>query len=295
MLEIRKCRSPLHGRRHAGGVGTVPTLRAILGGLTPSIDWWYRSVQFSKWQALGNSYLVVEQPDAGLLTPQRVQRLCSISTGIGSDGVLEITARADTSAVVTIWNPDGSTAEMSGNGVRIAARWLASETGASEVTIETAGRRIAARMLDALDVDTDVGAVTVEQPEMLDGIELTVVSVGNPHAVIRLDDPTRDDLLRLGPLVENHSRFPGRTNVQLVGVDGRHDLTVLVWERGAGETTSSGSSSVAAAAVAVERGWCDSPVTVHLPGGDLLVRVAAGRASLTGPAECVARGTTTLP
>lgn len=273
----------------------MPTLRAILGGLTPSIDWWYRSVQFSKWQALGNSYLVVEQPDAGLLTPQRVQRLCSISTGIGSDGVLEITARADTSAVVTIWNPDGSTAEMSGNGVRIAARWLASETGASEVTIETAGRRIAARMLDALDVDTDVGAVTVEQPEMLDGIELTVVSVGNPHAVIRLDDPTRDDLLRLGPLVENHSRFPGRTNVQLVGVDGRHDLTVLVWERGAGETTSSGSSSVAAAAVAVERGWCDSPVTVHLPGGDLLVRVAAGRASLTGPAECVARGTTTLP
>ena len=112
--------------------------------------------------------------------------------------------------------------------------------------------------------------------------------------MIRLDDPTRDDLLRLGPLVETHARFPERTNVQLVRVDGRHDLTVLVWERGAGETSASGSSSVAAAAVAVERGWCDSPVTVHLPGGDLEVRIAAGRASLTGPAERVAWGATIL-
>ena len=87
-------------------------------------------MQFSKWHALGNSYLVVEQPDAGQLTPARVQRLCSVETGIGSDGVLEITHRDDAHAVVTIWNPDGSTAEMSGNGVRIAARWLAAETGA---------------------------------------------------------------------------------------------------------------------------------------------------------------------
>ena len=113
----------------------------------------------------------------------------------------------------------------------------------------------------------DVGEVTVGAVESLDGIELTTASVGNPHAVIRLDDPTRDDLLRLGPLIETHERFPERTNVQLVRVDGRHDLFVLVWERGAGETSASGSSSVAAAAVAVERGWCDSPVTVHLPGG----------------------------
>ena len=88
--------------------------------------------------------------------------------------------------------------------------------------------------------------------------------------------------------------IPARTNVQLVRVDGRHDLTVLVWERGAGETSASGSSSVAAAAVAVARGWCDSPVAVHLPGGDLHVRIADGRASLTGPAEQVAWGSTTL-
>lgn len=251
-------------------------------------------MQFSKWHALGNSYLVVEQPDAGNLTPGRVRRLCSLETGIGSDGVLEVTQRDGTHAVVTIWNPDGSTAEMSGNGVRIAARWLAAETGATEVWIETAGRRIDARILDGLETDTDVGEFTVGEPEFVDGIELTAASVGNPHAVIRLENPTRDDLLRLGPLVENHPRFPERTNVQLVRVDGRHDLTVLVWERGAGETSASGSSSVAAAAVAVERGWCDSPVTVHLPGGDLQVRIADGQASVTGPAERIARGTTSL-
>lgn len=251
-------------------------------------------MRFSKWHALGNSYLVVEQPDAGPLTAARVQRLCSVAVGIGSDGVLEVTQRKGEHAVVTIWNPDGSTAEMSGNGVRIAARWLAAETGATEVTIETAGRRIVARMLNTLDTDTEVGEFIVGEPELLDEIELTTVSVGNPHAVIRMEAPTRDNLLHLGPLVEVHSRFPDRTNVQLVRVDGRNDVTVLVWERGAGETSASGSSSVAAAAVAVERGWCDSPVTVHLPGGDLHVRIADGRASLTGPAERVAWGSTTL-
>jgi diaminopimelate epimerase len=251
-------------------------------------------MRFSKWHALGNSYLVVEQPDAGPLSPARVRRLCSVETGIGSDGVLEVTSRDGGHATVTIWNPDGSVAEMSGNGVRIAARWLALETGETEVAVETAGRRVAARMLDLLDVDTDVGEVTVGEPELLDGVELTTASVGNPHAVIRLEDPTRDDLLRLGPLVERHERFPERTNVQLVRVDGRHALTVLVWERGAGETSASGSSSVAAAAVAVQRGWCDSPVTVHLPGGELHVRLEHGRASLTGPAERVAWGETSL-
>jgi diaminopimelate epimerase len=253
-------------------------------------------VRFSKWHALGNSYLVVEQPDAGPLTPARVQRLCSLGTGIGSDGVLEIASRDGTSAVVVIWNPDGSVAEMSGNGVRIAARWLAAESGASAVTIETAGRIVAARMLDLVTAELDVGEVTVGEPEIVDdlGVELTAASVGNPHAVIRLDDPTRDDLLRLGPAVETHPRFPERTNVQLVRVDGRHDLTVLVWERGAGETSASGSSSVAAAAVAVARGWCDSPVVVHLPGGDLSVRLDGGRATLTGPAERVAWGETSL-
>ncbi len=253
-------------------------------------------MRFSKWHALGNSYLVVEQPDAGPLTPARVERLCAVETGIGSDGVLEVASRDDTRAVVTIWNPDGSQAEMSGNGVRIAARWLAAETGAVEVMISAGGRDVGCRMLNALDAEMDVGEVTVGQPELLEevGVELTTAAVGNPHAVIRLDQPTRADLLRLGPLVETHARFPQRTNVQLVRVDGRHDVSVLVWERGAGETSASGSSSIAVTAVAIERGWCDSPVTVHLPGGDLLVRIGEGRASLTGPAERIAWGETSL-
>ena len=254
-------------------------------------------MRFSKWHALGNSYLVVEQADAGLLTVERVRRLCDGAVGIGADGVLEVVERHDRRAEIRIWNPDGSIAEMSGNGVRIAARWLAVETGAQEVTIATAGRDIAARMLGGLDAFTDVGEVTVGEPETIDveePIELTIAVVGNPHAVVRREPLERSDLLRLGPLVETHPRFPQRTNVQLISIDGRNDVTVLVWERGAGETSASGSSAVAAAAVAVARGWCEAPVTVHLPGGDLLVGLEAGRASLTGPAEEVCRGTTAL-
>jgi diaminopimelate epimerase len=115
-------------------------------------------------------------------------------------------------------------------------------------------------------------------------VELTPVSVGNPHAVIRRE-PDREQLIRLGPLVENHERFPERTNVQLVRVDGPHELSVGVWERGAGETLSSGTSAVAASAAAVANGWCESPVTVHLAGGDLRVQLGGGEARLTGPAE----------
>ena len=108
--------------------------------------------------------------------------------------------------------------------------------------------------------------------------------MGNPHAVVRRA-PDRDDLLRLGPRIERHWGFPNGTNVQFVRVDSPHDLTVVVWERGVGETLSSGTSSVAAAAAAVANGWCESPVNVHLPGGDLVVELDAGNARLTGPVQ----------
>src|SRR5204862_6517758 len=134
--------------------------------------------------------------------------------------------------------------------------------------------------------------VDVGETETIDvdgeAVELVPVSVGNPHAVIRRE-PERGTLLRLGPRVERHPRFPERTNVQLVRIDGPHELTVGIWERGAGETLSSGTSSVSAAAAAVARGWCESPVTVHLAGGDLHVELNEdGTARLTGPAEEVA-------
>jgi diaminopimelate epimerase len=118
-----------------------------------------------------------------------------------------------------------------------------------------------------------------------EAVELVPVSVGNPHAVIRRD-PEREELLRLGPLVERHERFPERTNVQLARVDGPNDVTVGVWERGAGETLASGTSAVAVASAAVIHGWCRSPVTVHLAGGDLVVALdEALHARLTGPAQ----------
>ena len=120
------------------------------------------------------------------------------------------------------------------------------------------------------------------------------VSVGNPHAVVRLAQPTRDDLLMLGPQLEHHPRFVNRTNVQLVDPVGPNELRVLVWERGAGETPASGSSATAAAAAAVAQDWCVSPVTVHMPGGNLFVTLAGRQATLLGPAERICVGETAL-
>jgi len=255
-------------------------------------------MRFSKWHALGNSYLVIEQADAGALSADRARRLCDVGSGIGADGVLEITAIDGSCADIVIWNPDGSTAEMSGNGTRIAARWLADRTGASEVVITVGARSVGGRMLNERDVETDVGAVTVGAPETIDvhgnDVELVVVSVGNPHAVVRCEEPAREVLLRLGPLIETHARFPARTNVQLAHPEGRHDVRALVWERGAGETPASGSSAVAVAAAAVSGDWCESPVTVHMPGGALVVELVDGTATLRGPAELICEGDATL-
>jgi diaminopimelate epimerase len=251
-------------------------------------------MKLSKWQALGNDYLLVEQAELTQpLTPDRVRQLCDYHYGVGSDGLLEITSLDGTRAEIRIWNPDGSTAELSGNGVRIVAAWLARRSGAERVAISVESREVEAVIGMDGNIALDVGHVDVGETETLDlgdeRVEFTPVSVGNPHAVVRRE-PARGALLRLGPRIERHSRFPDRTNVQLIRVDGTHDLTVGVWERGAGETLSSGTSSVAAAAAAVANGWCESPVHVHLPGGDLLVELdASGEARLTGPAEEICR------
>jgi diaminopimelate epimerase len=251
-------------------------------------------MKLSKWQALGNDYLLVEQAELTQpLTPGRVRQLCDYHYGVGSDGLLEITSLDGTRAEIRIWNPDGSTAELSGNGLRIVAAWLARRSGAERVTLSVETREVEAVIDPDGNIAVDVGRVEVGEMEELDlgdeRVEFTPVSVGNPHAVVRRE-PERGELLRLGPRIERHSRFPERTNVQLVRVDGRNDLTVGVWERGAGETLSSGTSSVAAAAAAVANGWCESPVSVHLPGGDLLVELdAQGGARLTGPAEEICR------
>jgi len=255
-------------------------------------------MRFEKWHALGNAYLLVEQPDAGTLDPTRVRRLCNVDTGIGSDGLLEVTGRDAARAIVRIWNPDGSTAELSGNGTRIAAAWLLRESGLPEVEIETESKLVRARPGARDTVRQDLGAVSVGDDEVLDvageRLGVVIVDVGNPHAVVLRDVLSRDDLLRLGPAIETHPRFPRRTNVQLAAPDSQETVSVLVWERGAGETAASGSSAVAVAAAAVARGWCASPVRVAMPGGELVVTIDRGQASLEGPAEQICEGTTGL-
>ncbi len=251
-------------------------------------------MRFSKWHALGNSYLLVERESGVSLESELARRLCDVRYGIGSDGVLEIVAVEDAQAEIVIWNPDGSVAEFSGNGSRIAAAWLGRRAGAAQVTIAVSGRSYPAAIRDDGTIAMGVGDVEVGELETVElgdeRVELTAVSVGNPHAVVR-GNPVREELLRLGPQLEVNERFPDRTNVQLVGVDGLNELTVLVWERGAGETSASGSSAVAAAAAAVANGWCESPVTVRMPGGELHVELdEQNRVTLVGPAEEICEG-----
>ena len=252
-------------------------------------------MRFSKWHALGNAYLLVERAEAGrALTADDARELCDPHAGVGADGVLEVAEVTGAEAAVVVWNPDGSRAELSGNGARIAAMWLARRSGVAFPRVRIGERTISARIAGD-EVEVDLGPAEVGPPEALvvDGerLEFTPVSVGNPHAVLRRE-PSREELLRLGPLVERHERFPERTNVQLARPEGANDVTVAVWERGVGETRSSGSSAAAVAAAAVAHGWCDTPVRVHLAGGLLEVDIREGRAVLRGPAVEIFRGET---
>lgn len=179
---------------------------------------------------------------------------------------------------IGIVNPDGSRAEMSGNGTRIAAAWLMSRSGFTTARVHVGPRTVQVRKTDDGLYESRFERVEVGEPELVDDVEFTPVVVGNPHAVV-LGDPER--IGELGPRIETHARFPERTNVQVARVDGPGEVTARVWERGVGETTASGTSAVAVAA-ATHR---DGEVLVHFPGGDLRVRLADGRAWLIGPAE----------
>jgi diaminopimelate epimerase len=228
----------------------------------------------STWRALGNSYVLVEPRDARLTAVEA--RDLSRST----DGVVEVVSVDRDRLIVEIWNPDGSLAELSGNGTRIAAAWHAAASGARDVEIVVGERRTLARMRADGVVEQELGEVVVGRPETVAGIEVVPVSVGNPHAVV-LGDP--DAITDVGPLLETHERFPDRTNVQVARVDGPGEVSARVWERGVGETPSSGTGAVAVAAATHGAG----DVVVHFPGGDLLVKLADGRATLVGTAERV--------
>jgi diaminopimelate epimerase len=217
----------------------------------------------SRWHAHGNVYLVLEGE------PYVHED--------GLDGAVDVLSVDGDAMDVAIVNPDGSHAEMSGNGTRIAGAWLMERTGNDVAHVRVGPRVVEVRRVDG-EYESDMGEVVVLARERIAGLEVTAVSVGNPHAVV-VGDP--DDITLIGPLLETHPRFPNRTNVQVVRIDGPGEVTARVWERGVGETTASGSSAVAVAAATHGEG----DVLVHFPGGDLRVRLDGGRATLTGPAE----------
>jgi diaminopimelate epimerase len=194
-----------------------------------------------------------------------------------ADGILEIRDRGEDWLQIGIWNPDGSPAEMSGNGTRIAAAWLSGQTGARSITVWVDQREVKTRMLGSGLVEQEIAPVLVGEPEEVEGVRFTPVDVGNPHAVVE-GDPAELD--RIGPLLETHPRFPNRTNVQVARRIDASTIEARVWERGVGETGASGTS-----AIAVVAALGGGEATVRFPGGDLHVQIENDRALLTGPAS----------
>lgn len=231
-------------------------------------------MQSSTWHALGNTYVVAEPRDG------RLEAADAEALARGADGVIEVLSLSDGRIEVEIWNPDGSRAELSGNGTRIAAAWLEARSGAERIEVVVGNRSVTTRILGDGVIEQDLGEVAVDAPETIEGFSVIPVSVGNPHAVV-LGDPDR--IAEIGPLLERHSRFPNRTNVQVARIDAPGRVTARVWERGVGETASSGTSAVAVAAATHAEG----DVVVSFPGGQLHVRLESGRALLYGSAERV--------
>lgn len=268
-------------------------------------------MHFFKYHALGNDYLVLEASElAGPLTPERVRRLCHRHFGIGADGVL---VREPDPGVhrLRIFNPDGSEAEKSGNGLRIFARFLFDRglVGEEPFTVEVAAGPVRCRVLErGHAVAVNMGRVSFDSEripvagpsrevlrETLEvggrAIEFSAATIGNPHCVILRDAVSEAEVRALGPAIETHPLFPRRTNVQLAQVVDRSRLRLEIWERGAGYTLASGSSACAAAAMAHRLGRCERRVRVVMPGGALSIELDSEySARMTGPVTRVADG-----
>jgi diaminopimelate epimerase len=268
------------------------------------------SLQFQKWQALGNDYIIVEQEKLPFeLTPARVRRLCAAHTGCHSDGVLLLSRSTGGAAAarLRIFNPDGSEAELSGNGAREAILYAYREgwVNGDAFSIETAAGEIRPTIIDERTCSIEIGSARLQSADFPSGGEdgkgvLTAagrelsfqhVNVGNPQCVIEAGEELEQlDLSLLGPEIERHELFPNRTNVAFIRVDGEHAVRARIFERGVGETLSSGTGASASAVTAVLRGT-KSPVTVRLDGGELEVAVGSGlEVTLTGWAEPVFKG-----
>ena len=273
------------------------------------------TLDFVKSHGLGNDYIVMVIPPGGEWTPERIRLLCDRNFGIGSDGILALTRDSEPFGL-RIFNPDGSEAEKSGNGLRIFAKFLFEFGYVASRTfrIETLGGKVLAEVFPDANkrvgrVRVDMGRYTFEPrdigildrdiPFVEDLLELgpdlrvkgTAVSVGNPHFVFfrdALDDALMKDW---GPRIENHPLFSRRINTQMVRVSGPSEIEIRIWERGAGWTLASGSSSCAAASVAVHMGKVQSPVRVRMPGGELTISLGADREiRMEGPVAEVMTG-----
>lgn len=267
-------------------------------------------MRFDKYQALGNDYLVLVEPGLDARAEAAWARaICDRHFGVGADGLL--LQRAGRPFSLRILNPDGSEAEKSGNGLRIFARWLfdAGQVGHGPFQLETAAGRVGCRVgAGAREIEVDMGRVSfrsqdipvrgperevLREPLELEGerVVLSAATIGNPHCVVERDRVLEEDCLRLGPQLERHALFPQRTNVQLLRVIDPQNLQIEIWERGAGRTLASGSSSCAAAAVARRLRLCESSVHVRMAGGVLDVHVAEDfSVRLVGPASPVLDG-----
>ncbi len=254
---------------------------------------------FAKYQALGNAYSVVPAtgiPQAAI--PALAQTLCDSAYGIGGDGILlDYGPSKSDHYHVRIFNPDGSEAESSGNGLRIyAAHQFAKLHPTTTITIETQTARHVAHLKDDA-IQVSMGAVTTgSHPEVLpiasfDDIRFLTVNVGNPHCVVLNQPATPEVTKQLGPKLEHHPRFPNRTNVQLLKVINKNTIQIEIWERGAGYTYSSGSSSCAAAVAANTLGYTHKTIDVITQGGNLQVDLRnLSDVLLTGPVSKICDG-----
>ena len=277
-------------------------------------------MKFTKMHGLGNDYVYVNCFEEQVENPAETARLVSDRhTGIGSDGLILICPSEIADFQMVMYNADGSRAQMCGNGIRCVGRYVHDRglTDKTTLTVETLGgiKTLQLHLEDgkAVSVTVDMGEPVLEPariPVLAAGDravnlpleaagqtwQVTCVSMGNPHAVVFVDDPAALPLEQLGPQFENHPLFPERINTEFVRVDGPEELTMRVWERGAGETQACGTGACASAAAAVLTGNCKPAVTVHLPGGDLKIHWNRqnNHIFMTGPATFVFDGETII-
>ena len=261
-----------------------------------------RVSHYVKSHGLGNDYIVIDPANVPFaVTPAAVRLICDRHRGVGSDGILLVAPARGADFGMRIVNPDGSEAEKSGNGARIFAKYLRDHgyTTKDRFTVDTPGGRIAC-VVEHEDgrvarITVDMGAATFGDVSEIDvggaRIGVTQVSMGNPHCVVIVPALSAIDVHALGPKIERHNAFPSGTNVQFVEVRSRDEVRAEIWERGAGYTLASGSSSCAVAAACHRRGLVDRDVTVTMPGGQLEITVGDGYAmKMRGPVEEITAG-----